>query len=163
VIRTSDDYGATWSEPDRQNVRFPEGSDDALVNIWQIRPGRASEPDVLYCGVEPAALFESRDAGESWSPVEGLLHHEHRKRWMPGAGGLCLHTILPDPLDGQRMAVAISTGGFYRTDDGGRSWNPRNVGVRAVFLPDHYPEFGQCVHKVAHHPSRPQRLFLQNH
>jgi len=163
VIRTSDDLGATWSEPDRQNVRFPEGSDDALVNVWQIRPGRASEPDVLYCGVEPAALFESRDAGESWSPVEGLLNHEHRKRWMPGAGGLCLHTILPDPGDGQRMAVAISTGGFYRTDDGGRSWNPRNVGVRAVFLPDHYPEFGQCVHKVAHHPSRPERLFLQNH
>jgi hypothetical protein len=88
VIRASDDLGATWSEPDRQNVRFPEGSDDALVNIWQIRPGRASEPDVLYCGVEPAALFESRDGGESWSPVEGLLHHEHRKRWMPGAGGL---------------------------------------------------------------------------
>ncbi len=163
VIRASDDFGATWSEPDRQNVRFPEGSGDALVNVWQIRPGRADEPDVLFCGVEPAALFESRDAGESWSPVEGLLNHEHRKRWMPGAGGLCLHTILPDPADGERMAVAISTGGFYRTDDGGRSWHPRNVGVRAVFLPDPYPEFGQCVHKVAHHPSRPERLFLQNH
>jgi photosystem II stability/assembly factor-like uncharacterized protein len=163
VIRASDDLGASWSEPDRQNVRFPEGSDDALVNIWQIRPGRASEPDVLYCGVEPAALFESRDGGESWSPVEGLLNHEHRKRWMPGAGGLCLHTILPDPSDEARMAVAISTGGFYRTDDGGRSWRPRNGGVRAVFLPDHYPEFGQCVHKVVHHPSRPERLFLQNH
>jgi hypothetical protein len=163
VIRTSDDFGATWSEPDRQNVRFPEGSGDALVNVWQIRPGRASEPDVLYCGVEPAALFESRDAGESWSPVEGLLSHEHRKRWMPGAGGLCLHTVLPHPDDQQRMVVAISTGGVYRTEDGGRSWNPRNVGVRAVFLPDHYPEFGQCVHKIAHHPSRPERLFLQNH
>jgi hypothetical protein len=163
LIRASDDFGATWSAPDRQNVRFAEGSGDALVNVWQIRPGRASEPDVLYCGVEPAALFESRDGGESWSPVEGLLNHEHRPRWMPGAGGLCLHTILPDPANGQRMAVAISTGGFYRTDDGGRSWRARNVGVRAVFLPDHYPEFGQCVHKVAHHPSRPERLFLQNH
>jgi len=163
VIRASDDFGATWSEPDRQNVRFAEGSDDALVNVWQIRPGRASEPDVLYCGVEPAALFESRDGGESWSPVEGLLNHEHRKRWQPGGGGLCLHTIVPDPADGQRMGVAISTGGFYRTDDGGRSWSPRNVGVRAVFLPDPYPEFGQCVHKVVHHPSRPERLFLQNH
>jgi hypothetical protein len=163
VIRASDDFGVTWSEPDRQNVRFAEGSGDALVNVWQIRPGRESEPDVLYCGVEPAALFESRDGGESWSPVEGLLNHEHRPRWMPGAGGLCLHTILPDPANDQRMAVAISTGGFYRTDDGGRSWRARNVGVRAVFLPDHYPEFGQCVHKVAHHPSRPERLFLQNH
>jgi hypothetical protein len=163
VVRTSDDLGASWSEPDRQNVRFPEGSDDALVNIWQLRPGRDSEPDVLYCGVEPAALFESRDGGESWSPVEGLLNHEHRKRWMPGGGGLCLHTIVPDPADAQRMGVAISTGGFYRTEDGGRSWEPRNVGVRAVFLPDQYPEFGQCVHKVVHHPSRPERLFLQNH
>ena len=163
LIRASDDFGATWSEPDRQNIRFAEGSGDALVNVWQIRPGRESEPDVLYCGVEPAALFESRDAGESWSPVEGLLNHEHRPRWTPGAGGLCLHTILPDPANDQRMAVAISTGGFYRTDDGGRSWRARNVGVRAVFLPDHYPEFGQCVHKVAHHPSRPERLFLQNH
>jgi hypothetical protein len=163
VIRASDDFGATWTEPDRQNVRFPEGSDDALVNVWQILPGRASEPDVLYCGVEPAALFESRDGGESWSPVEGLLNHEHRKRWQPGGGGLCLHTIVPDPADEQRMGVAITTAGFYRTEDGGRSWSPRNVGVRAVFLPDHYPEFGQCVHKVVHHPSRPERLFLQNH
>ncbi|HEU0298916.1 MAG TPA: hypothetical protein VFR37_05660 [Longimicrobium sp.] len=163
VVRTSDDFGATWSAPDRQNVRFPEGSDLALANIWQLRPGRADEPDVLYAGVEPAALFESRDAGESWSVVDGLLNHEHRPQWQPGGGGLCLHTIVVDPADPRRMGVAISTGGFYRTDDGGESWRPRNVGVRAEFLPDKYPEFGQCVHKVVHHPSRPERLFLQNH
>ncbi|HEX5727444.1 MAG TPA: hypothetical protein VFX98_18375 [Longimicrobiaceae bacterium] len=163
VIRASDDYGATWSAPDRQNVRFPEESGLAVANLWQIRPGRESEPDVLYCGVEPAALFRSDDAGETWSPVEGLLQHEHRPQWQPGGGGLCLHTIVLDPAEPQRMGVAISTGGFYRTDDGGRSWRARNQGVRAQFLPDKYPEFGQCVHKVVNHPSRPERLFLQNH
>ncbi|HYJ80056.1 MAG TPA: hypothetical protein VEW03_10665 [Longimicrobiaceae bacterium] len=163
VVRTSDDYGATWSEPDRQNVRFPEDSGLAVANIWQLRPGPDSDPDLVYCGVEPAALFASRDAGESFTPVEGLLSHEHRPQWTPGGGGLCLHTIVLDPSGGERMGVAISTGGFYRSDDGGASWRARNVGVRAEFLPDKYPEFGQCVHKVVHHPSRPERLFLQNH
>jgi hypothetical protein len=163
VVRASDDFGATWSAPDRQNVRFPEDSGLALANIWQLRPGRADEPDTVYCGVEPAALFESRDAGESWSLVDGLLNHEHRPRWQPGGGGLCLHTIVLDPADPRRMGVAISTGGFYRTDDGGRTWRARNNGVRAEFLPDKHPEFGQCVHKVVNHPSRPERLFLQNH
>src|ERR1700741_1455196 len=125
VIRASDAFGATWTAPERKNVRFAEGSGDALANIWQIRPGRESEPDVVYCGVEPAALFESRDAGDTWSPVEGLLNHEHRKQWQPGGGGLCLHTIVLDPADERRMAVAISTGGVYRTDDGGESWRAR--------------------------------------
>lgn len=163
VVRASDDFGATWSAPERQNVRFPEDSGLAVANVWQLRPGRDSEPDVLYAGVEPAALFESRDAGETWSAVKGLLGHEHRPRWVPGGGGLCLHTIVLDAADPRRMGVAISTAGFYRTDDGGRSWQPRNQGVRAQFLPDPYPEFGQCVHKVVNHPSRPERLFLQNH
>lgn len=163
VVRASDDFGRTWSAPERQNVRFPEDSGLAVANVWQLRPGRDGEPDVLYAGVEPAALFESRDAGETWSPVEGLLKHEHRPRWVPGGGGLCLHTIVLDAADPLRMGVAISTAGFYRTDDGGRTWQPRNAGVRAQFLPDKYPEFGQCVHKVVNHPSRPERLFLQNH
>ena len=163
TIRLSDDLGATWTGPERQAVRFPEDSGLSLAQVWQILPGRADEPDVVYCGVEPAALFRSDDAGESWAPVDGLLHHEHRPRWMPGGGGLCLHTIVLDPKNRDRMAIAISTAGFYRTDDGGATWRPRNGGVRAVFLPDKYPEFGQCVHKVTHHPSRPERLFLQNH
>jgi hypothetical protein len=164
VLRTSDDFGKTWSAPDRQNVRFPAEADLALTQIWQIAPGGpAAEPDVLYCGVEPAALFESRDAGETWSVVQGLLDHEHRKQWQPGGGGLGLHTIVLDPTDARRMLVAISSGGVYRTVDGGRTWTARNAGVRAVFLPNKYPEFGQCVHKVVHHPSRPGRLFLQNH
>jgi photosystem II stability/assembly factor-like uncharacterized protein len=163
VVRASDDLGATWTSPERKNVRFPEDSGLALANIWQLRPGRASEPDVVYCGVEPAALFESRDAGETFAPVEGLLHHEQRPRWMPGGGGLCLHTIVLDEADPERMGIAISTAGFYRTDDGGRTWRARNQGVRAQYLPDKYPEIGQCVHKVVNHPARPERLFLQNH
>jgi photosystem II stability/assembly factor-like uncharacterized protein len=163
TLRSSDDGGRTWSEPERHAVRFPAESGLSLVQIWQITPGRQTQPDVLYCGVEPAALFESRDAGESWQPVEGLLSHEHRPRWQPGAGGLCLQTVLPDPNNRDRMLIAISAAGVYRTDDGGKSWRARNVGVRAQFLPDKYPEFGQCVHKVVHHPSRPERLFLQNH
>ncbi|MGD8321871.1 MAG: exo-alpha-sialidase, partial [Gemmatimonadota bacterium] len=88
---------------------------------------------------------------------------EHRPKWTPGNGGLCMHTILPDPSSEQRMLVAFSTGGVYRTDDGGATWQPRNKGVRAEFMPDKHPEFGQCVHKVVHHSSRPERLFLQNH
>ena len=163
VLRTSDDFGATWTEPERQNIRFPTESGLALKQIWQICAGPASEPDVVYCGVEPSALFESRDAGETWEAVQGLLTHEHRAQWQPGGGGQCLHTIVLDPGNRQRMLVAMSTGGVYRTDDGGRTWRARNVGVRAEFMPDKYPEFGQCVHKVVHHGVQPGRLFLQNH
>jgi photosystem II stability/assembly factor-like uncharacterized protein len=163
TLRTSDDYGKTWSAPEGQKVRFPADSGRALAQIWQITPGRVTQPEVLYCGVEPAALFESRDGGASWEPNKGLLNHEHQPKWQPGGGGLCLHTIVLDPDNSRRMLIAMSTGGVYRSDDGGRSWRARNVGVRAQFLPDKYPEFGQCVHKVVHHPARPERLFLQNH
>ncbi len=163
VIRSSDDMGQSWTAPDRTNVKFPTETDKSLVQVWQITPGRTSEPDVLYAGVEPAALFESRDAGDSWNLVQGLFDNPDRAKWQPGGGGLCLHTIVVDPARSDRMAVAVSSGGFYRTDDGGRNWRARNVGVRAQFLPDKYPEFGQCVHKVVNHPSRPERLFLQNH
>ncbi|MBA2671718.1 MAG: exo-alpha-sialidase [Gemmatimonadetes bacterium] len=131
TLRTSDDFGGTWSSPERQNLRFPADSGWALAQIWLIAPGRDADPDVLYCGVEPAALFESRDGGESWAPAQGLLTHEHQPQWQPGGGGLCLHTILVDPVEKSRMLVAMSTGGVYRTDDGGLSWQARNSGVRA--------------------------------
>jgi photosystem II stability/assembly factor-like uncharacterized protein len=163
VLCSSDDYGKTITEPETYSIKFPEESKLALKNIWQIRVGRDEEPDTLYCGVEPACLFISRDAGKTWSPVEGLLNHPHRPKWQPGGGGLCLHTILPDPVDPKRMFIAISTGGAYRTDDGGATWQARNEGVRAEFLPEKYPEFGQCVHKIVQHKAEPRRLFLQNH
>ena len=162
-LRASDDFGRTWSQPDPPLVRFPEDSGTSLKRIWQIAPGRTGEPDVLYCGVEPAALFESRDAGRSFGLVRGLWEHPHRARWQPGFGGLGLHTILPDPADPQRLHVAISTGGVYRSDDGGANWRTAHKGVRAEFLPDKHPEFGQCVHKVVRAAGRPQRLYLQNH
>jgi hypothetical protein len=163
VLRSSDDFGRTWTQPEAANVKFPSDAGIALKQIWQIALAPPDRPDTLYCGVEPAALFESNDAGETWSLVRGLFDHPHRSRWEPGGGGQCLHTIVLDPSNPRRIHVAISTGGVYRTEDGGRSWQPRNQGVRAQFLPEKYPEFGQCVHKVVQHPSRPDRLFLQNH
>lgn len=163
VLRSSDDFGRSWSQDEKGTVTFPADAEKSLTRIWQIAPGRAAEPDVLYCGVEPAALFESRDAGKTFALNRGLWSHPHRERWQPGGGGLGLHTIVLDPQQPSRMWVAISTGGVYRTDDGGRSWRTAHKGVRAQFFPDPHPEFGQCVHKIAAASSRPERLFLQNH
>jgi photosystem II stability/assembly factor-like uncharacterized protein len=164
-LSSSNDFGKTWSDPEAYNIKFPEGSEVSLKQIWQIVPGHPSEPDTLYCGVEPAALFKSTDAGETWSLERGLFDHPHRTQWMPGGGGLCLHTILPDPSNDQRLFVAISTGGVYRTDDGGKNWEPRNKGIFVKFLPpgQQYPEWGQCVHKVVSHQTNPARMFLQHH
>jgi serine/threonine protein kinase len=163
LLRSSEDFGKSWTNPQQAPIRFPSDTGVSLKNIWQIALGRPEEPNVLYCGVEPAALFESRDSGQTWTLVRGLFDHPHRPRWVPGNGGLALHTILLDPADNQRMYVAISAGGVYRTSDGGRTWTAQNRGIRVIFLPDKYPEFGQCVHKIAMHPGRPDRLFLQNH
>jgi photosystem II stability/assembly factor-like uncharacterized protein len=163
-LSSSNDFGKTWSDPETYNIKFPEGSDVSLKQIWQITAD-PHDADTLYCGVEPAALFKSTDGGESWALNRGLFDHPHRPQWQPGGGGLCLHTILPDPSDAKRMYVAISTGGVYRTEDGGESWEPRNKGICARFMPPdkQYPEWGQCVHKVVSHPSKPDRMFLQHH
>jgi len=163
-LSSTNDFGKTWSDPETYNIKFPEDSDVSLKQIWQIVMD-PHEPDSIYCGVEPAALFKSSDAGETWSLERGLFDHPHRTQWMPGGGGLCLHTILPDPSNDQRMFVAISTGGVYCTEDGGRNWEPRNKGICARFLPpdQQYPEWGQCVHKVVNHPANPERMFLQHH
>lgn len=162
-LRSSDDFGKTWTNPADANVKFPQECGTSLNNIWQVCLGRANEPDTMYCGVEPAALFVSHDAGESWSLVRGLFDHPHRPRWRPGNGGLSLHTILLDPSESKRMYVAISSGGVYRTEDGGCTWEARNRGIEVAFQPDRKPEFGQCVHKMVLHPARPERLFLQHH
>src|SRR5258708_1680690 len=110
-------------------------------------------------------LARGRDGGVSFSLVEGLFTHPHRTEWQPGGGGACLHTVVPHPTDPQRALVALSTGGVYRTTDGGTSWAPANRGIQAAGMPEdqRFPEFGQCVHKVAMHPSNPDRLFAQNH
>ena len=162
-LRSSDDFGKKWTNPLQANLKFPEDCGTSLKNIWQVCPGRESEPDTLYCGAEPAALFVSRDSGDTWSLVRGLFDHPHRPRWVPGNGGLALHTILLDPSNDQRMYVAISAGGVYRTDDGGATWLARNRGIRVTFQPNKEPEFGQCVHKMVLHPARPERIFLQHH
>jgi hypothetical protein len=163
LLHSSDDLGVSWDTPESATVKFPEGSGLELKQIWQVAVGPAGQPDKMYCGVEPAALFESSDAGKRWALVQGLHDHPHRPQWQPGGGGLCLHTILIDPSNSDRMHVAISTGGVYRTEDGGKSWVVSNQGISAEFLPNKYPEFGQCVHKIDRHPSRPEWLFLQNH
>jgi serine/threonine protein kinase/photosystem II stability/assembly factor-like uncharacterized protein len=162
-LRSTDDFGRSWTNPLEATLRFPIESGAALRNIWQIALGREDQPEKMFCGVEPAALFESRDEGQSWSLVRSLYDHPHRPRWMPSNGGLFLHTIVPDPAERSRLYVCVSAGGFYRTEDDGQSWQARNSGIRVVFMPEKYPEFGQCVHKVVLHPARPERLFLQNH
>jgi hypothetical protein len=161
-LRYSDDFGETWVEP-RQGIQFSEDSGLKLQNIWTIVPGRPEEPDTVYAGVDPATLWVSHDRGETWEPNEGLLNHPTRERWNPGAGGLCLHTIVPDYSNPQRMWVGISAVGCMRTDDGGATWSHFNRNTRAGFMPDIYPEYGQCLHRMLQHPTQPDVLYQQNH
>jgi len=163
TLRSSDDFGKSWTNPENYPIKFPEDTGLALKQIWQIVPGRNDEPDTLYCGVEPASLFESHDNGTSWTLVRGLHDHPHRPKWNPGNGGMCMHTVIPHPSDPRKMMIAVSAAGVYRTEDGGATWRSSNKGLRADFQPEKYPEFGQCVHKVDRHPSRPERFYLQNH
>ena len=164
VLRRSDDLGATWTEDEQAALRFPDDTGASLARIWQLTPGPADEPDVVYAGVEPAALFRSDDGGRDFELVRGLWGHPHRPQWEPGGGGLCLHTVLVHPHDPDRLLIAISAAGVYRSDDGGETWQASNAGIVAGFLPDApVPEFGQCVHKVARDSGDPERLYLQHH
>src|SRR5262245_52224517 len=156
-VSHSDDLGKSWQEPEHAPVRYPEWTGSALKRVWQLQPGRDSEPDVVWAGAEPGALFRSEDGGVSFELIDGLWNHPQRAKWTPGGGGLCLHTVLPHPTDPQRMTVAVSTGGVYQSTDGGASWSPSNRGIRADFRPGPEPEFGQCVHKVAMHPGTPDQ------
>ena len=162
-VRHSDDLGESWVEGSDGGVRFPEDIDASVERIWQLVPG--PDDNVVYAGTEPGAIWKSTDRGETFELERGLWEHPHRTEWGAGFGGQAFHTILPHPDDPDSMTAAISTGGVYQTTDGGSSWSPRNQGIRAEFLPEgqQYPEFGQCVHKVTRHPSRPERLYLQNH
>ena len=161
-VYRSDDLGASWVEPEPQTLAFPPEAGAAVARVWQLQPAGEALPDVVYAGIEPASLFRSDDAGESFHLDENLWNHEHRAQWQPGGGGLCLHTIVPDPDGGPRLGIAVSAAGFYRTTDGAK-WEAANTGIKAPFLPEPTPEFGQCVHKVDRHPSEPDTLFLQHH
>ena len=130
--------------------------------VWHLEPS-LTDPDLLYAGVEDAALFRSTDGGRTWQELAGLRGHGSGPHWQPGAGGLCLHTIVLDPTDAGRMFVAISAAGVFRTDDGGRSWHPINRGLRSDGIPDPDAEVGHCVHRIAMHRSRPRVLFMQKH
>lgn len=159
----SDDLGQTWQGHEASAVAFPEDTGSSLERVWQLTPGPADQKGVVYAGTEPSALFRSADGGLSFEMVRGLWDHPHRETWFPGGGGQAIHTVLPHPGDPAQVTVAMSTGGVYRTTDGGGSWNPANRGIAADFLPDETPEYGQCVHKVARHPLAPDRLYAQNH
>jgi hypothetical protein len=161
-VYRSDDLGATWVEPEPQTLAFPEDTGAAVAHVWQLQPAGDAQPDVVYAGVEPAALFRSDDGGASFRLDEGLWNHPHRVQWQPGGGGLCLHTIVPDPAGGPRLGIAVSAAGFYRTLDG-ETWEAANKGIVPRFLPPPAPEFGQCVHKVDRHPTEPDTLFCQHH
>jgi photosystem II stability/assembly factor-like uncharacterized protein len=159
----SDDLGATWQETPNGAIRFPEDTEATLARVWQLVPG--TEDGVVYAGTEPGAIFRSEDRGETFALERGLWDHPHRTEWDAGYGGQAFHTILPHPTDPDSVVAAISTGGVYRTGDGGKSWEPANTGIKAEFMPGerNFPEFGQCVHKVARHAGKPDRLYLQNH
>ena len=156
VLRSTD-LGKTFPET-KSAPAFPKEDGRALANIWSLEAGDGKKD--LWCGVEPAALFRSGDGGDSWEMVPGISNHEHARKWQPGNGGLCLHTIL---RDGNRVHLGISTGGHYLSEDRGASFTASNQGVGAGFVPDPYPEFGQCVHKIAGNKGAPGRLYMQNH
>ncbi len=168
-VRRSDDLARTWEETPNGAIRFPDdallpdGSPATLARVWQLVPGVGD--DVVWAGTEPGAIFRSDDRGETFSLVRGLWDHPHRAEWNAGFGGQAFHTILPHPSDASSVLAALSSGGVYRTSDGGETWDPANEGIKAEFFPGerNYPEFGQCVHKVARDPVDPDRLFLQNH
>jgi photosystem II stability/assembly factor-like uncharacterized protein len=130
--------------------------------VWHLEPS-LDNPDTVYAGVEDAALFKTIDGGKSWHELAGLRGHGTGSKWMPGAGGLCLHTILLDPDNSKRIFTAISAAGSFRTDDGGKSWKPINRGLRSEYIPDPTAEIGHCVHRIAFHPSKPDVLFMQKH
>jgi photosystem II stability/assembly factor-like uncharacterized protein len=130
--------------------------------VWHIEPS-LTDPDTVYAGVEDAAIFKSTNGGKSWEEMPGLRGHGTGPKWQPGAGGMCLHSIVLDPKDPKRMYIAISAAGAFRTDDGGKSWKPINKGLKSPYIPDPNAEIGHCVHHIAAHPARPNVLFMQKH
>ncbi len=172
VIQRSDDGGATW-EPVGNEFTYDgvpgthqwyDGTPHPweFARVWHLEPS-LTDPDTVHAGVEDAALFRSTDGGQTWQELPGLREHRSGPHWQPGAGGLCLHTIIQDPIESGRMFIAISAAGVFRTDDAGRSWRAANRGLSSESIPDPDADVGHCVHNLAMHPSRPDVLFMQKH
>ena len=172
LIQRSDDGGKTWQQMGNEFQYAGEPGPHLWYDgtphpwefkrVWHLEPS-LDDPDSVYAGVEDAALFRSGDGGQTWQELAGLRNHKTGSQWTPGAGGLCLHTILLDPSDPQRMFIAISSAGAFRTNDGGDTWQPINRGLKSEYIPDPEAEVGHCVHRIAMHPSRPGVLFMQKH
>lgn len=161
-VHVSKDLGKTWKQSD-PGARFGEKSGKTIARVWHITPGAPSEPNVVYLGVDPGALFKSSDGGKSWKEIESLTNHPTREKWTPGAGGLMVHCSCIDPKNPKKMFVGISAAGVFATEDGGVTWEARNKGVLADFQPEKYPIVGQCTHHLDFHPSNPTLLYQQNH
>ena len=193
IIQRSDDGGKTWHQPGTpkgEQATDERGSPKGESNkfsydtagapmtthqfydgkphpwefkrVWHLEPS-LTDPDTVYAGVEDAAIFRSTDGGQNWRELPGLRGHGTGPKWQPGAGGMCLHTIILDPSNAQRMYIAISAAGAFRTDDGGKIWKPINRGLRSQYIPDQDAEVGHCVHHIAMNPKRPGVLFMQKH
>jgi photosystem II stability/assembly factor-like uncharacterized protein len=193
VIQRSSDGGKTWETPGGGVTTTPSGMARGESNkfvydvsaetgkpltthqwydgtqhpwefkrVWHLEPS-LTDPEAVYAGVEDAGLFRSEDGGHSWQELPALRGHGTGPKWSPGAGGMCLHTVILDPSNPQRMFIAISAAGAFRTDDGGKSWKPINQGLRSPYIPDPTAEVGHCVHHIAMNPSRPGVLFMQKH
>ncbi len=193
IIQRSDDGGKSWSAPGGEKTPGPLDPPGGLSNrfvydtsastgkpltthqwydgtqhpwefkrVWHLEPSLA-DPDTAYAGVEDAAIFRTSDGGKTWQELAGLRGHGSGPKWQPGAGGMCLHTIVQDPKNPDRIFIAISAAGVFRTDDGGKTWAPKNRGLTSQYLPDPNVEIGFCVHRIALHPSRPDTLYMQLH
>ena len=172
VLQRSDDGGRTWQPAGSEFVyhgdagthQWYDGTPHpwAFARVWHLEPS-LTDPDTVYAGVEDAALFKSTDAAATWTELPGLRTQRSGPTWQPGAGGLAVHTILVDPTDPERIHVAISAAGVFRSDDGGETWRAANRGLRSTGIPDPDAEAGHCVHRIARHPARPDVLFMQKH
>jgi hypothetical protein len=176
MVQRSRNWGKKWEEiatpltPTKKDRQPAFNEEDpttpvrrALNNVWHIEPGLPSEPDTIYLGADPHLLFRSSDLGKSWDPIESINSNPSKKDWAPGAGGHCLHTIIVDPREPRRMYIGLSAVGTFRTEDGGMTWKPVNKGVEAPFLPNKYPETGQCVHHVVIDAADPDTFYRQDH
>ncbi len=172
LIQRSNNAGKTWEPVDNKFTydgdagthQWYDGTPHPweFKRVWHLEPS-LNDPDTVYAGVEDAALFRTTDGGKSWAELKGLREHGSGPRWQPGAGGMCLHSIIVDPSDPERIFIAISAAGAFRTDDGGKSWKPINKGLYSKYIPDPTAEVGHCVHHIAMNPRRPGVLFMQKH